>query len=479
MGAFLGGWVLGERVVTALETQRGTAEERFRAREFFDPLTGLPNHHLLLARLRQALLSGKRSHRHGALMFLDLDHFKSLNDTYGHDAGDHLLKEVARRLLQCVRQKDTVSRLGGDEFVIVLEDLDHDAQQAALQAEVVAEKVLARLAEPFKLTLGLNQSQTVIDYHSTVSIGVSLFHDGDDKLEELLKRADLTMYQAKSAGRNTIRFFDPVMQKAVENRARLEARLRQALENDEFRLLYQLQTDHNGRFIGCEALLRWQHATLGTVSPAEFIPLAEDTGLILPIGNWVIDQACRQLSVWSGRAETRGLSVAINVSARQFREPNFVANIAAAMNRYAVTPALFKLELTEGVVLFDFDEAVEKMRQLKKLGLTVSLDDFGTGYSSLSYLQRLPLDQLKIDQSFVRNLTEDRSNAAIVLTIITLGNTLGLDVIAEGVETPEQYAYLVAQGCKSFQGYLFARPEPIETVDKLILQKSGLQTMTS
>lgn len=464
MWAFLAMLVLVQLMVTALQTQRQAAEERFRNLAFFDPLTKLPNRNLLMDHLRLALLTSIRNRRHGALIFLDLDHFKNINDTHGHDAGDQLLREVAGRLLPCVRQSDTVARLGGDEFVLILEHLDEDPVQAALQAGQVAEKIRSALARPYKLTPLLHQNQVTIDYHSTVSIGISLFRDRRDQLDELLKRADLTLYQAKAAGRNTIRFFEPAMQLAVENRAKMQSNLHRAIENHELRLYFQLQLDHHRRVIGCEALLRWQDDTQGTVSPAEFIPLAEETGLILLIGNWVTEQACLQLKTWSDDPETRHLSVSINVSAREFREPGFVAQIASALQRHAITPALLKLELTEGVVINDVADAVAKMHQLKQLGITLSLDDFGTGYSSLSYLQHLPLDQLKIDQSFVRNLDKDASNAAIVRTIITLGNSLGLDVIAEGVETPEQHAHLVAQGCRSFQGYLFSYPEPAAAI---------------
>lgn len=471
MWVFMATLVLVQLMVTALQTQRNIAEERIRSLAFFDPLTRLPNRNLLLDRLRQAMYSSARNLRYGAVMFLDLDHFKNINDAYGHDVGDSLLQEVARRLLLSVRKGDTVSRLSGDEFVVVLENLDQDKHQAAKQAELVAEKIRATLAEIFHLTITQNYSTAIIDYYTSVSIGISFFRDKADQIDELLKRADLTMYQAKSSGRNAIRFFDPSMQKLVEHRSMLEACLRQSIDKDELKLHYQLQVDRNGRPTGCEALLRWHSAQEGVVPPVEFIPLAEETGLILPIGNWVIDQACRQLVAWSSRPETCELSLAINVSARQFREANFVALIDAAIKRHAIMPPLLKLELTEGVVINDIDEAVFKMHQLKLLGVTISLDDFGTGYSSLSYLQRLPLDQLKIDQSFVRNILNNESDAAITLAIINLGKTLGLDVIAEGVETRQQFDYLLANDCEEFQGYLFARPEPIEIFERLIAEK--------
>ncbi|MBI3187324.1 MAG: EAL domain-containing protein [Gammaproteobacteria bacterium] len=468
MWIFLTTLVVVQLMVTAMQTQRREAEIRIRNLAFYDPLTQLPNRNLLLDRLRQVMYLSTRSRRHGAIMFLDLDHFKNINDTYGHDAGDQLLKEVARRIQSCVRLGDTVSRLSGDEFVVVLENLDVESFQAHKQAEVVAEKIRTSLAEIFHLVVGQDHHPQVIDYYTSVSIGISLFQGSELRLDELLKRADLTMYQAKSAGRNAIRFFDPAMQKMVEHRSLLEAKLRHAIEKNELRLSYQLQVDREGRNIGCEALLRWHNAQEGVVPPVEFIPLAEETGLILPIGNWVIDKACQQLAIWSARPDTAHLSVAINVSARQFRESNFVAQIDAAIQQYAILPPLLKLELTEGVVLYDINEAILKMHQLKALGVTISLDDFGTGYSSLSYLQKLPLDQLKIDQSFVRNLTTSGSDAAIAITIINLGKTLGLDVIAEGVETRDQYNYLMEHQCEAFQGYLFSRPEPAESFEKIL-----------
>ena len=466
---FLSTLVLVQLMVTALQTQRKLAEERISALAFFDPLTQLPNRRLLLDRLKQALVACVRSKRHGALMFLDLDHFKNLNDTHGHDAGDQLLMEVARRLVLCVRQGDTVARLGGDEFVIMLEDLDGDLTLAANQAEAVAEKIRISLAEPYQILLGLSQeNRMTIQHHLTASIGISLFFDQNDKREEILKRADLTMYQAKAAGRNTIRFFDPAMQRAVEARTVLEADLRQALAHGELCLYHQLQVDSGGNPIGSEALLRWRHPQRGLVSPLEFIPLAEESGLILPIGQWVLEQGCQCLAAWADNEHTCSLTLAVNVSARQFREMDFVSQVNNALMKSGADPARLKLELTESVVLFDAEDAISKMRALKALGIFLSLDDFGTGYSSLSYLHRLPLDQLKIDQSFVRDLHEDSSDAAIVRAIITLGSTLGLAVIAEGVETEAQRDYLAAHGCPAFQGYLFARPEPVEVFEAML-----------
>lgn len=464
---FLSTSVLILLMVTALQTQRKRAEAHTRSLAFFDPLTQLPNRRLLLDRLQHALIACVRNGQHGALMFLDLDHFKNLNDTHGHDAGDQLLKEVARRLVLCVRQGDTVARLGGDEFVVMLENLEADVVLAAKQAETVADKIRLTLAEPYPLALGLGaESHARIQHHLTTSIGISLFHDHNDKQEELLKRADLTLYQAKSAGRNSIRFFDPAMQRAVEARTALEADLRQALAHGELRLYHQLQVDGAGRPIGSETLLRWAHPQRGLVSPLEFIPLAEESGLILPMGRWVLEQACLCLAAWRDDTRTATLTVAVNVSARQFHEADFVEQVRISLENAGVNPALLKLELTESIVLTDVSDAIAKMLSLKALGVALSLDDFGTGYSSLSYLHRLPLDQLKIDQSFVRDLHQDTHDAAIVRAIITLGSTLGMAVIAEGVETDTQRDYLAAHGCQAFQGYLFGRPEPLAVFEE-------------
>ncbi len=319
----------------------------------------------------------------------------------------------------------------------------------------------------------MKRSQTRIHYYSTASIGVALFRHRDDNMEETLKRADLTMYQAKAAGRNAVRFFDPKIQATLEQRTHMENHLRQALEHGEIALHYQLQFDQHTRAIGCEALMRWNSPTLGTVSPADFIPLAEDSGLILPLGRWAVEQACQQLHLWSAHAQTQHLSIAVNVSPRQFRESSFVPHIADTLQRHGAPAAQLKLELTEGMVFTEVDEAIAKMHELKALGVTISLDDFGTGYSSLKYLQRMPIDQLKIDQSFVRNLTGASHDAAIVRAVITLTHTLGVDVIAEGVETAEQHAYLLAQGCNAFQGYLFAHPQPAQGLELLLAAQRG------
>jgi diguanylate cyclase (GGDEF)-like protein/PAS domain S-box-containing protein len=436
-------------------TQRKHDEHAILSLAFFDPLTRLPNRRLLLDRLRHAVATTKREGHGGALLFIDLDNFKTLNDTLGHDMGDQLLLQVARRLEARVpRGSDTVARHGGDEFVIVLEDLSTDQEEAAAQAELVAEKLLGAFNEPFQLDGHL--------HHSSPSIGVALFDKDMKDIDELLKRADLAMYQAKAAGRNTIRFFDLRMQTVINARVELEADLRRSLQSDGFTLNYQRQTDSGGHTVGAEALLRWQRPSSQPVSPSVFIPLAEETGLIVQLGEWVLGAACRQLVVWGSRPETAHLTLAVNVSARQFRQPAFVDQVLQVIERTGADPRRIKLELTESLLVANIENTIETMHALKAKGIGFALDDFGTGYSSLAYLKRLPLDQLKIDQSFVRDVLTDSNDAAIARTILGLGHTLGLEVIAEGVETADQRDFLVMHGCRAFQGYLFGRPVPAE-----------------
>ena len=433
--------------------QRKADEAKIENLAFYDPLTQLPNRRLLMDRLQQALVVCARSKQLGAILFIDLDDFKTLNDTRGHDVGDQLLQQVAGRLLTCVRASDTVARLGGDEFVVMLKDLSGSSQEAAAQAGVVGEKILAALA-PFYLLAGH-------EYHCTGSVGGTLYSDHRETVDDLLKRADLAMYQAKAAGRNILRFFDPRMQVVVTARAILEAELRRGVREGQFVLHYQPQVDGEGRVTGAEALVRWQHPRRGLVSPAEFIPLAEETGLIESLGQWVLESACAQLLAWSARAETAHLTLSMNVSAREFRHPEFVARALAVINRTGVDPKKLMLEFTESPLPDDLEETIAKMTAMKAHGERFSLDDFGTGYSSLSYLKHLPLDQLKIDQSFVRDVLTDPNDAAFARTIMALGQSLGLAVIAEGVETVEQRDFLVHQGCRAFQGYLFGRPGPV------------------
>jgi diguanylate cyclase (GGDEF)-like protein/PAS domain S-box-containing protein len=447
-GAFLG--YIGFCVDISLQKE---AEEKIRNLAFYDPLTGLPNRRLLLDRLEKALATSTRHKREGALLFIDLDNFKTLNDTLGHDIGDLLLQQVAQRLTSCVRESDTVARLGGDEFVVMLEDLSEDKQDAASQVEAVGEKILATLNQPYQLAQ--------YAYRNTPSIGVSLFANHGKTIDELLKQADLAMYQAKAAGRNAMRFFDPEMQAVVTSRAAMEAGLREAVQKNQFLLHYQAQVDGHGRVTGSEALLRWQHPLRGMVSPAEFIPLAEETRLILPLGQWVLQTACTQLARWATRPEMAHLTLAVNVSAHQFNQPDFVDGVLAALSDSGANPQRLKLELTESLLVQNVQEIIEKMFALKARGVGFSLDDFGTGYSSLSYLKRLPLDQLKIDQSFVRDVLVDSNDAAIARTVVALAQSLGLGVIAEGVETAPQRAFLANSGCNAYQGYFFSRPLPV------------------
>ena len=435
-------------------TLRKAAEDEIKHLAFYDPLTRLPNRRLLLDRLHQALASSARSGRKGALLFIDLDNFKTLNDTLGHDKGDLLLQQVAQRLSTCIREGDTVARLGGDEFVVMLEDLSNLPQEAASQTKTVGEKVLLSLNQPYLLA-GHR-------HHSTPSIGVTLFDDHGNSVEDLLKRADLAMYRAKAAGRNTLRFFDPEMQASVTARATLEEELRQGLSQDEFVVYYQSQVDEHGRVTGAEALLRWQHPRFGLMLPEDFIPLAEETGLMLPLGQWLLQTACARLAAWAARPELAHLSLALNVSPRQFHHPQFVDQVLAALDRSGADPHKLALELTEALLLDDAEGIIAKMTALKAKGIVFSLDDFGTGYSSLSYLKRLPLDQLKIDQSFVRDILTDSNDAAIARTIVALAQSMGLGVIAEGVETEQQRDFLAQQSCHAFQGYLFGLPLPVE-----------------
>ncbi len=434
-------------------SKRKNAEDETQRLAFYDTLTGLPNRRLLMDRLSHAQVTSARSKRYGALLFIDLDNFKDLNDTLGHDVGDLLLEQVALRLVSCLREGDTAARFGGDEFVVMLEDLSGSDADAAGQAELVAEKILARLNAPYEL-VGRQ-------HNSSPSIGITLFSGATLGVDELLKRADVAMYQAKAAGRNTLRFFDPQMQATVLARAALDADLRLGLQREELLLHYQPVVDGYNQIVGYEALLRWRHPGRGMVFPGEFITLAEQSGLILPIGQWVLRSACRQLVAWAEQPATRKLSLAVNVSARQFRQADFVSQVQAVLDETGVDPHYLKLELTESLLISDVEDAIRKMGALRERGVRFALDDFGTGYSSLSYLKRLPLDQLKIDQSFVRDVLSDPNDAAIVRTILALAQSMDLQAVAEGVETEGQRQFLLDSGCTVFQGYLFGRPGPL------------------
>ncbi len=427
---------------------------------FYDPLTDLPNRRQLLNRLHQALASSTRRDRAGAVLFIDLDNFKALNDTLGHHRGDLLLQQVSQRLMVCVREDDTVARLGGDEFVVILEDLSEDVETAAAEARTAGVKILTTLSQPYQLD-GRK-------YCSSSSIGVVLFDGHRNSVDELLKRADIAMYQAKMAGRNTLRFFDPEMQTAVTARAMLEDELHQALSEKQFTFYFQLQVNHTGNVVGAEMLIRWQHPKRGLVSPLDFIPLAEEIGLILPVGHLALKIACGQLKKWEAHSLTRHLQLAVNVSAYQFHQPDFVEQIIALIKESAIDPSKLKLELTESVVLNNINNTIFKMNALKDIGVCFSMDDFGTGYSSLSYLTKLPFNQLKIDQSFVRNIGIRLTDAVIVQTIIGMTNNLGMEVIAEGVETEAQRAFLEQHGCRLYQGYLFSKPVTLVEFEQLL-----------
>ncbi|WP_271407762.1 putative bifunctional diguanylate cyclase/phosphodiesterase [Pseudomonas sp. Q1-7] len=435
-------------------SHRKAAEQEVKRLAFYDQLTGLANRRLMLDRLQHALVSSTRSQHTSAVILIDLDNFKALNDTLGHDRGDMLLQQVAQRLSCCIRESDTVARLGGDEFVVLLEGLSEYPPDAAIQARSICEKILGALNISYQLD--------GYEHHSTPSLGIALFQGQQNTVDDIMKRADLAMYRAKAAGRNTLRFFDPEMQAVATARAQLEADLRQGLQGKELLLYYQPQVNSQGRIIGAEALMRWQHPERGLVLPAEFVPLAEETGLILPLGRWALQCACNQLVAWARQPDTARVVVAVNVSARQFHHPDFVEEVLAVLRYTGADPKKLKLELTEGLLVEDMESTVAKMVELQEIGISLSLDDFGTGYSSLSYLKSLPLDQLKIDQSFIRDVLVDPNDAAIACAIISLSQILGLSVIAEGVETDAQRAFLLAHGCQAYQGNFFSRPLPPE-----------------
>jgi diguanylate cyclase (GGDEF)-like protein len=448
-------------VVTHINvTERKCADDKIQFLAFYDNLTELPNRRLLIDRLRRAVAVSARSGRAGALLFIDLDNFKTLNDTYGHNVGDAMLKQVAVRLVGCVREGDTIARLGGDEFVVLLEDLHEKPEEAAAMTEIVGAKLLAILNQPYQI----GERQHV----ATASLGATLFRNQQDSVDELLRRADIAMYQAKAAGRNTIRFFDQQLQELVATCVAMEADLRRGIQENQLLIYFQPQVDGMGSVTGAEALVRWQHPRDGLISPAQFIPLAEETGLILALGSWVLEAACKQIRRWNCQPAPLPLTVAVNVSARQFLQDDFVESVLDMLKATEADPTKLKLELTESMLLNDVEGVIGKMATLRECGIRFSLDDFGTGYSSLCYLKRLPLSQLKIDQSFVRDVTTDANDAAIARAVITLGHNLGLNVIAEGVETEAQRVFLAEHGCDAYQGYLFGRPLPIEGFEHLL-----------
>jgi|GEM_PF-1245805 len=445
-------------------TERKRGEQKIHELAFYDQLTGLPNRTLLLDRLQQVLAVSERCDSCGALLFIDLDHFKSINDTAGHNIGDLLLKRIAQILTECMRKEDTIVRFGGDEFVVLLPDLGNNISIAATAAETASNKILAEIDHTFLLG--------EFSHHCTASIGVTIFNGKHATADELLKQADMSMYEAKKAGRNTMCFFDPQLEAEVRQRAELESEMRRALELHQFQVYYQAQFDDDRGLTGAEVLVRWLHPQRGMISPALFIPHAEATGLILPLGTWVLETACRQLAIWRSDPTLGKLTLAVNVSAHQFHQEDFVDHVKSVLARTGANPLRLKLELTESMLIDRIDDVILKMSLLKKIGVAFSLDDFGTGYSSLSYLKRLPLDQLKIDQSFVRDVLTDSNDATIAKTITTLAQSLGLQVIAEGVETQEQRTFLATVGCHAYQGYLFSKPVALASFEALVHHES-------
>ena len=448
-------------------TERKDAEAEIHNLAYFDPLTKLPNRRLFLNRFQLALLNSARTKKYGTVMFLDLDNFKNVNDTLGHSVGDFLLAEVAVRIKGSVREEDTVARLGGDEFVILIEGIDTNAEVTSKRAAHIAEKIHDLLSDPYQISQYKNQT--------TASIGVALFRGTEKSVDDILKYADMAMYKAKDSGRNAIRFFDPAMQQAIEIHSALEADLRSALPNMQLSVHYQIQVDNHRNPVGVEALLRWHHPVRGMVSPQLFIPIAEETLLIIEIGLWVMKTSALQLLEWSKQEHTCHLSIAVNVSALQFKMPDFVKHVDTLIKKFGINPALLKLELTESTVLNDVDDVIAKMHALKALGIKLSMDDFGTGYSSLSYLTRLPLNQLKIDQSFVRDINIDHFDSVMVQTIIAMAKNFHLEVIAEGVETEEQFRFLEENDCLTYQGFYFGKPLPIAELDIILNKNNGLQ----
>ena len=451
--------VMTNYVITFTDlTEQKAAEKEINDLAFFDVLTGLPNRRMLMDKLKQALAAGGRSQ--DALLYINLDNFKTLNDTMGHGKGDLLLQQAATRLRACIRDCDMVSRIGGDEFVVLLEGLRANVKASATEAEVIAKKILVSLSRPYQLS--------EVRFQGSASLGIALFSEHDEAVDDLLKRADLAMHQAKSSGRNTLRFFDPEMQKVANSRAALEADLRHAIAGNQLELYFQAQVDKDQQIVGAEALLRWNHPTRGLVPPFEFISLAEEVGLILPIGLWVLEHACIQIKAWEGNVNAQHIQLAINVSPLQFRQIDFVEQVSSVLQRNKIVASQLKIELTESMMFDNIEDTIVKMQKLKEVGVRFSMDDFGTGYSSLSYLTRLPLDQLKIDQSFVRNIGVHTNDAVIVQTIIGMTHNLGMTVIAEGVETEAQRTFLELNGCLNFQGYLFSRPVPLLDFEKLL-----------
>jgi len=461
------GKVIGLATLVQDITELQKSQEEIHYLAYYDLLTNLPNRRLLMDRLQQALIASKRSKKYAAVLFIDLDNFKNLNDMQGHATGDLLLQEVAQRLVKAVREKDTISRFGGDEFVLILQDLGLENSQAVESCRVVVNKIIATINRPYTLE---NR-----DYRTSSSIGACLFLGEELDISEILKRADTAMFQAKQAGRNDMKFFDETLQPMIEFRASLESDLRGAEFNVELLPYYQFQVDQQQQVTGAELLLRWLHPVHGIISPLEFIPIAEESNLINEIGHSVLQHACKQINAWQAHENTRHLILSINISARHFSQVDFVEEVANALQSYNCPANLLRLELTESLMLKSVEDIADKMHLLRDVGVLLSLDDFGTGYSSLSVLRRFPLDELKIDRSFVSNILTNRDDAVIMQTIIAMGKNLNLEVIAEGVETVEQMAFLRESGCLKYQGYLYGRPMPIAEFEKQLTLRQQSQ----
>ncbi|MBD9355249.1 putative bifunctional diguanylate cyclase/phosphodiesterase [Methylomonas albis] len=455
-----------DQYTSQLIEDRQQADKRADFLALHDALTGLPNRALLLDRVEQTMAIATHSGQYGALLTLNVDHFKQLNDIYGYETCDKILIETARRLERCIREGDTVARFGGDEFMLLIWPLPTSPKNAAIQAEMIAQKVQETLLVPFQL-----DSRGLL---ATFSIGISLFRAHGENIESLLKNAETSVYQAKTAGRNTIRFFDPSIQADIMERLELETDLLNAIDRDELELYYQVQVNDQTQATGAEALLRWHHPNRGMISPAIFIPLAEETGYIVKLGDWVLRSACRQLQTWQRDPTLSRLQLAVNVSAIQFQQADFTQKVCGLLSGHDGISCMLKIELTESVLLDHAEDSIQKIQALKSLGIQFSMDDFGTGYSSLAYIKRLPLDQLKIDQSFVRDIATDPNAAVITRTIIAMAQTLGLEVIAEGVENQDQLTLLKRFGCHHFQGYLISRPLPLQAFETLICQDTVL-----
>lgn len=441
-------------------SERKKAQDEIHQLNFYDPLTGLPNRKLITQNLTQAIENSEKEKEYGGVILIDLDDFKAINDTLGHSIGNELLNEVAYRLQSVLERGCTLSRIGGDEFLILIESISKNLFNTINVMEEYAFRVKSIINQPFLI----NESEHLF----SSSIGIEIFLGKSYNCENILKHVEIAMYESKKSGKNTMRFFDPKMQEAIQDKLSLELDLKNALSKEQFCLYYQPQIDINNQIIGFEALIRWIHPTRGIVPPNVFIPLAEENGLIIPIGEWVIQTACKQLKKFELSEKTENLTISVNVSIKQFQERYFIKSLSTILSKYMVPQDKLLLELTESIFINEAATIIDKMQKIKDLGISFSMDDFGTGYSSLSSLKKLPLHELKIDQSFVRDITSDPNDAIIVKTIIGMANNLGLNVVAEGVETLEQYNFLKKYNCKYFQGYLFGKPAPIEEIEKIL-----------